>query len=497
MSRTLRSRMGLGAGALVALCLSAAAAVAQDRPVTTKPDRADSVKVHLGGKVDMDYVQRDKTLRSLAGMQDITNFLSPTPTLGNDSTNDIEGDISIRADVELTEKISGGIEIRRSRIVEPVGVIPMFGMDISDTIVLRDAHMKLSDFLSPGLTARLGIQNWDFDVRGRGSAFAFAPYYAQPITSLASLGTRNILDAQDTVAPGGNLASYGTLSAAEGTPVGIHLNYKSGSISIDLVALPMITEGGEPNGDESLYAVDFWYDLTESMGKGSRIGAILAVSHVDPALTGGTNDSKFITGGVGANLAFSGGFEVYGEVYFQTGSINENLDADGLAFQIGGRWTGEDGKFWVELNFTMLSGDDSTDGDNSYFVSYENINDFVIIEDMYFGLDVDSNYTAIKIMGGLLLDLGAGKKNLELQLNIGFFSTTEDVVSTGGAQEDGLGTEVDVKAKYHLNKQAALVLNLGVLTSSDILEGMTTFTVGAASADDATWLASLGFDLTF
>jgi hypothetical protein len=463
MSRTLRSRTGLGAGALVALCLSAAAAVAQDRPVTTSTGRADTVKIHLNGRLDMDYVQRDRVLIQAMGVGD------------DSSSNTIEGSISIRADVELTEKVSGAVEIQRSRMNDGFGgIIPFFGADVDNMIILRDAHLKVSDFMTPGLSVRLGIQNWSFDTRGKGNAFVFSPYNAQSIQK--NLDVTVVQDNFGDVA-----ARSGITNAQELEPVGMVVNYKSGALSLDFVILPMIQEGFEPTEDEALYGVDFWYDLGESMGKGSRIGAIVTVSNVPG------HESKFITAGLGANLAFSGGLEIYGEGYIQSGAINDAQDAVGHALQIGGRWTGQDGGVWVELNFTLISGEDGGDADHDNFLSYENVNDLLIVEDMYFGFDIDTNYTAVKILAGVLLDGGAGKKNIELALAVGFVTMTEED-PTG---DDGIGTEVDVKAKYHLSKQASLSLNVGVLTSSDFLEAVSV------DADDATWLASFGFELGF
>jgi len=465
MNRTLRSRLGLGAGAMVALCLSAAAAVAQDRPVTTGQGKADTVKIHLTGSLDMDYVQRDKALMDTMGF-------------GVSSANTVEGSISIRADVELTEKITGAVEISRARTNDVFGgVVPFLGADIGNLIILRDAHLKASDFMAQGLSVKLGIQNWSFDTRGKGSAFVFSPYYAQTMQK-----NLDLTPGQDTF--GALAGRTGILNAQEQEPMGIHVNYKSGSFQLDLVALPMIQEGLDAKDDEALYAADFWYDLAESMGKGSRVGAIVSVSNVPGS------ESKFITAGAGANLAFSGGLEIYGEGYIQSGSISDTIDAAGHALQIGGRWTGQDGMFWVELNFTLISGEDGGDTDHDAFLSYENVNDLLIVEDMYFGLDIDTNYTAIKVMAGIMFDAGGGKKNMELALAVGFVTMTEEDPSG----DDTIGTEIDVKGKYHLSKQAALVLNVGVLTSSDFLEANTG---GPGVGDDATWLASFGFDLGF
>ena len=490
MSRTLRSRKGIGAGAMVALCLAAASAVAQDRPVTTRQDRADTVKVNVSGRVDLDYVVRERTLNEIPGMD----------RFGDDGTVDTgEGEVAIRIDAELSEKVSAVIEFARLRVDENAGgVVPLLGRfgDVENDVILREAHLKVVDFMAQGLTAKLGIIDWSFGARPNAS-LAFAPHWAQIIS-------RNSGDGQDAATGAGSMAArYGINNAEELEPVGAHVAYGSGSLTLDFVLLPIMDEDGESSDDEALYAVDFWYAM-EQMGKGSRIGAILALHNMSDAvgIAGVTGSGgPMITFGAAANLMFQQ-INVYAEGYLQRGTVGRDgagneLDAEGHAFQVGARYTAEgDNAFWIELNFTLYSGDDSDtapfDEEQGQFLSYENVNDFLIIEDMYFGLDVDTNYTAFKIMGGAAFDMAGGKKNVELQAGIGFFTTTEDVSTTPGNTDDALGTEIDVKGTYHLNKQASILLQLGFLTGSDLLEEMSGGTASDDS-DDSTWLMSLGF----
>lgn len=496
MSRTLRSRSGIGAGALAALCLAALSATAQDRPVTTKPERADTVKLRMSGRINMDYVQRETALMMIPNMNSIGGAV-------NNSFNTVEGEVSIRFDAELTEKISAVVEIGRYRSHD-FGMEPFigFGGDVINDITLREAHLKVADFLSQGVSMQMGIIGWGFDVRGRGSAMAFNPHYSQ-------LLGRNHFDAADSTAL--MAARYGVDTHAELEPIGLHLSYSSGQLLVELVALPVVDEGGPVSQDEALYAVNLWYNLEQQVGKGSRIGAILALSNLDaPGPTAGATGSntQVVTFGAGANLVFQGGIEVFAEGYLQSGSAGRDktaaqveFDAAGSAFQIGGRYTAAgENKLWVEVSFILYSGDDdATDEEVNSFMSYENINDFIIIEDMNFGLDVDTNYSAFKVMGGLSFGVAGGKDNLELQAGVGFFTTTEDVVmsaSPAGTEDDALGTEIDVKVKYHLSKQARLNLNFGVLTGSDILEEMGGGNT-VDGTDDSTWLLSLGFDVNW
>ena len=59
---------------------------------------------------------------------------------------------------------------------------------------------------------------------------------------------------------------------------------------------------------------------------------------------------------------------------------------------------------WLDVSYWELSGeDDATDSDNSNFVSLESNSDTIVVEDAYYGLDIDTNYRAAKIKGGLNL----------------------------------------------------------------------------------------------
>jgi hypothetical protein len=476
MSRTLRSRTGIGAGATIALCLAALSASAQERPVTSRQDRGDTVKINVSGRAEADYVQRDAALMTIDGMGGFDN-----------GTNSVEGGISVRFDAELTEKISVVVEIARLRVDEGSGgVMPFFGSgnDVVNDITLRQAQLRVMDFLTPGVSARMGIIDYAFDVRGHGGALFLDPHRAQSIT-------RNIIDGQDAAFGGGSMASrYGIENAAELEPVGMHLNYASGAWQMNLVLLPVVGEAGPVAGDEALYALDFWYNLDEQVGKGSRFGAILALHNIPGS------GSEMFTVGAGANLVF-GQLAVFAEGYLQRGEVVRDLDAEGHALSIGGRYmVSAESATWLEASFTLLSGDDDGDEESGNFVSYESVNDFLIVEDMYFGLDIDTNLTAIKIMGGTAFGVAGGNNNLELAIGLGFFTMTEEVVDTNGDDEDALGTEIDVKTRYNLSKQVALLLNFAILTGSDILEQMGGGD-GNDTADDSAWLLSFGFDARY
>ncbi|HXG60892.1 MAG TPA: hypothetical protein VNO22_05945 [Planctomycetota bacterium] len=481
MSRRSKGFPGAAAaGALLGLCLMAASAGAQqgERPVMTSRDQGDTVKINVSGNVVLDYVWRSK---------EVTTFTNSVAG-GGENENTFEGYAAVRVDAELSSKVSAVVEIGTKRV--DGSVINEWGNPTAEPIQLREAGVKVNEFLTPALSFRLGIANWAFDVRGRGSAFALDPRHSQSITR--NVGLTPTADGPATLAVRAGLPE-------ELEPVGAVFTYvepTAQQFTLNVVLLPATIEGGPSGDDEALYAVDFWYNL-DGVGKGSRLGVVLA--RHDHAASDG-----FYTVGAGAVLkGMSEGLELYAEVYTQFGTANrvggEDIDAGGFGGQVGLEYRlGGDLKPWVGLNLTLLSGDDDTDptdDEESRFLSYENVNDLAILEDMYLGFDWDTNYIAIKVSGGITLSVAGGKDNLELSAILGFCRTREDVEFASGG-EDALGNEIDVRARWILNKQAAITALFAFLTGSDVLEESMG---GAANPDseDNAMLYTLGVDLKF
>ncbi len=477
---------------VLALALSAAA---QEKPITTNKENKDTLRASVSGVVSLDYVWRSQEITGFTN-----NLASPAPVGGippgnpnvSQAENTFEGFLAIRMDIDLNDKVAAVVEFGTKRV--DGGAILNWGNATANGIQLREAHVTISDFLTQGLKLGVGIADWTFDVRGKGNSFAFDPHHSQSFA-------KNRSTVQD-----GN----GSLAARAGQPeelepVGFWLNWTNQQITLDLVMLPATLEGGAPTNDEALYAVDFWYNL-DSIGKGSKVGAILSVVSL-PA----TSTSIFTIGG-GADLKMmDGNLELFGEMYFQFGdagtadgggagsvgfaipglAVNDTAKAHGFAFQFGAQYTIPNNPIWFGLTFDYVSGDKDTGPDKKVnnFLSYENMNDLMIIEDMYLGLDWDANYFAVKLNGGVALSLGAGKENLRLSAIVGLTRTVKDVAFTPAGSlttadnTKKLGDEIDVKAEWVLTKQASLNFGVGFLLASDILND--SMQVGGATAKKA------------
>jgi hypothetical protein len=463
------------------------------KPVTTLKDRSDTVKMTVSGDLILDYVWRSDTI---VGFIDGTTITPIDPK----SVNTFEGSAAVQINVELSNQVSAVLQVGKER-VDNGTILPFLGSDqaASSEVVIREMRVDLKEFLTPALSLQLGIPTWTFDVRGHGNSFAFDMRHAQPITRNATGAHEEDTGATLAVRAG---------SQDELDPLGAVLTYNLEGLTFDFVILPMVVEGGAPSEDEAFYAADVWFPLNE-IGKGSRIGGILGLSSwglPPPAASGpGRHTNMFTLGGGAVLKEMVPGLELYGEVYFQFGGAGENgvgdeVDARGFAFQAGLQYTLENEIHpWVGFNITMVSGDHDSAGSGddtaSLFLGYDNINDLMIIEDMYFGLDWDANYFALKFSGGLALSVSGGTNNLTLDAIIGICQTMEDVAFVTGA-EDALGTEFDVRMKWAITKQASLKAAIAFLVGSDILEQSMGGSANPDSDDNA-MLYTLGADLMF
>lgn len=512
---SLHTRPGIALAALGAvLALSLAATAQNEKPVTTTKGNADTGRITVSGNQITDYIHRDHALTAFT--DSLSNPTGTTNTATSDSENTFEGETGIRFTAELTNKVTAVVEVGTRRVdgsPDPVtgdGGINRFGEGEALAIKLREAHILLPVVFLPELRAQLGITTWRFNPRGKGGALAFDPRAAQTITR--NLDSDN---AQFNVRDDGVNRFAEAAFAELSQPVGAVFTYGDGPVTIDLVLLPTVAEeGGPPRDDDQLYALDGLLNL-DSLGEGSRLGVIIALSCVrtDAAnfITPGGDEgrTRMLTLGGGGTIKVMDSLEAYFEGYVQKGKAGELLsgqrvEAGGHAVRFGVAWNhaiANPMPIWANLEFTHISGEDTNPADTTNrkagrFSAYEGINDLMILEDPYFGFDWDSNLQAIKISGGLSLT-AAVENDLDLMFILGICRAVNRVAVLAGTEtENKLGNEVDVRATWHLTKQFALRLSLAYLWGSTLLE-KAMGGPGNPNADDNVFLFVLGWDLSF
>jgi len=337
---------------------------AQEKPVMTAKDKTDTVKLTMTGEVDLDYVWRREEIVAFTG------GVGGTSTPANaGSENSFEGFVAVRLNAELSDKVSGVIEFGTKEA--DAGHLSVFAGSSATgptalNVKLREAYVMVQELFLPELQAQIGVTTWNFDLRGKGESMAFDPRHSQSFF-------RNVNGAPDgDVTLGARAGDY-----QEPEPVGVWLRYGREKLVLDLVALPAVIEGGPPHQDEALYAIDLLYKIDD---RESRIGLIAAS-------TSGRGIEIYTYGG-GFDYRTAGGMDLYAELYFQNGTsggsaVIPSLSIGGYAYQGGIEYAVPgDLKTWIGANWTYYSGDSKANGKSSFFASYENIHDLMIIEDM-------------------------------------------------------------------------------------------------------------------
>jgi len=471
-------------GSLLALSLLAALpAQAQEKPVVTSKDRPDTVKITVTGEVDLQYVwRRDEITTFTGGAQNLT----PPADVG--SQNTLEGFVALRMNMELSDKVSTVIEVGTKQA--DGGALSIFaasngaGGTNALGLKLREANILVQELFVPELQLQAGISTWSFDLRGKGESMAFDPRRSQSFWRNAS------------PLPDGN-ATLGLRASdpEEPEPAGAWIRWAREKLVLDLVALPAVIEGGSTHSDEALYAIDLFYKLDE---KDSRIGLIAA------GTSGPGGSTVAYTYGGGFDYRGYSSVDAYGEVYFQNGrsgigGVTPSVDLGGYAYQVGVEYVVPgDLKPWVGVNLTYFSGDSQANGKCSSFLSYENMHDLMVLEDMYLGFDWDTNYRAIKIAGGIALNAGA-KENLRLSTILGLCQTARSVQFTAIPSPENtrkLGNEVDVRADWDFTRQLTMSAGVAYLWASKVLED-SLLAAGSPDASQHTLLFTIGMDAKF
>jgi len=455
----------------------------EGKPVSTVPKMEDTVRITLQGEFEFDYVWRRQEIVAFTG------GVSGSSAPGNaDSENTLEGFFALRMNIDLSDNVSAMFEVGTKRV--DGGSINFFAGpntagtgSVSPTLQLREAQVLFKEVYWTELSLKAGIMDWSFDPRGRGSSTAFDLRHSQ-----------RFIHALSPAADGPGTLGLHASDPEELEPVGVWLRLARTLMTIDLVALPAVIEGGSVHNDESFYAIDLLYKFG---AKESRIGLIVALTN-DP----GGRSTIYTYGGALDWKGLSDGLDVYAEFYFQNGFNNSapgspTVKVGGYAFNAGAEYVfNADLKPWIELNLTYFSGDGDAvaNGKASAFNSYESIRDLLILEDMYTGLDWDTNYRAIKLNGGVRLHTRL-KNDLKLRAIVGYASSVEPVRFASGTTHK-LGTEVDVTADWELTKQVTINFGFGFLFSSKVLlESMGG--AGAGDAERQTMLFTLGTYLRF
>lgn len=454
---------------------------AYGQTVVTKAEHVDTLRVTLSGSLRMESVFRD------AELVDSREVVSSGTASGTGSELTAEGTLALRLDIELQELVGAVLSLRTQRLQS--GRTNLFGENPETTnLIVDEASVTIQAVLSSDFMLSAGILPVSFDVRGKGSPFFFDPRHSAPFADNAvSSGTILLPGLQDEL-----------------QPAGASVTFHRTAFTLSAFALPAIVAGGTPRDSEAAYGLWFLW-RPDMIGEGTRLGAIFVVDSFSGP------DTAVVT--IGTGLVFPGlmdGLELYGEIYFQFGKAGRQsgigeMSSGALAFQVGGEFRLPDNErnLWFGLNFTYVGGDQNVGDDEIHsFLTYENVNDLLILEDQWLGIDVDHNYGSIKIGGGLAFTIGKRKNGLELSALFGFNRLIHDVPALGLVMfEDGgksfvprsdeIGHEIDLRVRYLVSDPVSFHTAFAFLFGSEVSENM------GSNAEDRMFLWTLGTDVKF
>jgi len=450
--------------------------------------KADSAKeITISGEIDLNTVYRDSGL---------TSALDATPAPGKTKSDTfITPRITLDFDIDVGDKVAGFLRLANRQVTNwTANTQPAGRLGANNTNpAFTQAYVKVSEFMTPDLSFKIGLQDLKYTLRqGEGAFFM-------------DIANSRLIGAAPTAT--GAFAEFGGFTFHYG-------NIEKSNYAVD-VFYGTIWETGAAHYDESLFGAHVDYKLPQ--GEKNMIKAILVLSNnstgADPL--GATYlDANLMTLGAGCDYWVMPALEVYGEFYSQSGDFGHIWDGakygamkqSATAMRFGGQYdlsealNKPDLKPYAGLSYWVLSGDEQDPADdNADFVSYSNVQSTLIAEDKLLGLGLNTNYTAIKIEAGITTSIDVNKdgkgEELGVKLLIGQFTMTEAqayavnaaAMYWGGAKlasalDDGLGQEIDIVTTLKYTESLSFTLGLGQITGMDYLTDTNGWSVDKGSA---------------
>ena len=444
-------------------------------PQAKIPDEPSSSDYQSGQvRVDPQRTVRHLTISGMLGVYlSFRDDMFADAVLGRNSTGlyedffdprvhlnfDVQMDRNLRAVLELHNEQRSGILHRTS-----LGNLYISNRSAGNRFEFEfeKAYLQIgnNDFLSPGaaLTVKAGIIPHKYALRPDGESFFLDLGEAE-----SPFATR-----ADTHALGA-LASYKPISALE--------------FYVD--AFYFVTaESSFARHDETIIGLNFDLYLPKTI-RGADESTITLVRFFNLifAAIQGDNNSPIWTIGCGFDQTFSGDpqtylIEAYGELLFQFGKYNRKgqapafsvKDQDHLALgtYLGMRFKYQKSPWrpFVDVSWWYLSGDDDDPNadTNHDLVTYEDIDSTLVVEENDYGLDLDSNYWAIKFQTGVSL-APLFKEEIRLSVLYAHFRAID--VMPGRSR--GIGDEIDIRLTWEYSPDLVFSLAAGFLFNSRYL----------------------------
>ena len=508
----------LGSALVVAL-LAVSVTSAGDVEVKGHP------KITISGQVDLRGVFRNDDL------MDINGDILRRPSGATSSHGDfyLDPDMIVNIDIEGSKT---PLWNARLSLKTPQWVADDFGSQLREVSV-SEAYLELPEIMFEGASLKAGIMTYSTDVRKNGQSFLFDPHESEsaflnrfgnvagnplvipppggvpiPVGSngngvVASTGTSTSPGAfAEGVGPGSSTGEANTLE-----PAGILGSYKLKHITLEAFYFNLLELRDFGGGDEVAFGGIATYDLQER----GRLQALYI---------GFENDSSSHIHNLGFGGSFkpihgkgTGDLEAYGEFVYQFGKFATNvpdlataggslrdLKQDSFAAYAGVNYSFKVANFspGFDASYWFVKGDNSPGGNtNNDFVSYENIDDTLIVEENNYGLDIDTNYEALKFRFNLGWNLNT-EDEVENDLVFSILYALFHQEQSERNQPEKIGDEIDVSVLWNYSPNLKFFAAAGWLFDARAINHghKVTGTAGAPEGNDLA-IFTFGTTLSF
>jgi hypothetical protein len=429
---------------------------------------------------------------------------------GEDSEAFLAPRLTVRATATLPKAVTAVLEIENARLKADLydedtwgarANLRLGGGDDVDAY-LEQAFVRVNGLFFRDLSVKAGLQDFQLALRGPGDAF-FADLQesefalVSPVTENVVAGSMYGAAPPDGAAPAGAGQLRDTCDAG-----GLRLTWNAFHRSMLFVDVFYFTtlEGGVRHADERFYGVNLDLLLPFNEESPGLVNVLLA--GIENDRTG----SQIWTAGLGVDFRpfAPAGLSVYAEAYWQSGRYAEPDDhrirQSAWAGRAGARLPFDSLPFHpaLDASFWVLTGDrgDPTDHVNRDFVSYENIDEALVVEDDLYGLDIDSNYFSprLRLSGSAKI---LADRDLRFEVMYAYFRLWREPEKAGGTAEldpgRRLGHEVDVRVAWDINEHASISLFGGALLDSQWLASDDAYGTRRREAYVAGLAVTVGF----
>ncbi len=517
--------------------------------VTTTDVKGHAAQITISGGIDIDSVFRSDGVAAVLNRESGSDTNLNNTRVGDQSDSDSFWSplVTLRVDAMLARHVSGVIELENARLRSNIskgndnvqqggGPADRFealddpgdgstgwGTDANEDLIggrdimpaVRLAYIQVDEFLSPCLSAKIGIFDEVWDLRGNGNPFFMGlrtdgAGYASvgPVTE--AFGSFGQQWAYSNILGAGGRGLYRDSAEAGG----LEFWYKADeSLKVELYYLNLV-ETGFLHEDEATYGVHALYNIHDSP---SMMEGFFSVISND------SDHNRMYTIGGGADYWVDRA-ELFGEVIYQWGDYGDEgavfnntlagadgrIDQRAWAGYVGARYNFDvQMKPYAEVMYQYISGDNgahANKGDtNRDFVSYEDNDSEMILEDNLYGLDVQSNYWKVQMEMGLTSSICADDDlRVKFQYAYNQLVTAPDRVERtdlqrGRGLSKQLGQEVDFHADWAYSDSLRFGLGVGYLFSGGFWNDPNGFGADRTNTgiSDNMWMVMVDAQLRF